>query len=100
MSQCRDENERLMTMRRGFRCFERLLIALVACLALAPFAHGEVRLPTGEYTDTVEDLKVKVLGGFVTIARTWTNGRWYINPAWADLKLTFDSLDGSVKGID
>ncbi len=61
---------------------------------------AEVRLPNGEYTESTDDLKVKVLGGFVTVARSWTNGRWYINPAWADLKLTIDSLDGSVSALD
>jgi RHS repeat-associated protein len=72
------------------------LVLFTFCIA----ANSEVRLPNGEYTTTVEDLKVKVLGGYVTIARSWTNGRWYINPDWASLKFTFDSLDGSVKGIE
>lgn len=73
---------------------------LVAVLeAIAP-AEAEVRLPNGEYTETQDDLRVKVLGGYVTVARSWTNGRWYVNPAWADLRLTFDSLDGSVLAID
>ena len=57
-------------------------------LAVVSAAYAEVRLPNGEYTESTDDLKVKVLGGFVTVARSWTNGRWYINPAWADLKLT------------
>ncbi len=63
-------------------------------------AHAEVRLPNGEYTESTDDLKAKVLGGFVTVERSWTNGRWYVNPAWADLKLTIDSLDGSVSALD
>ena len=64
-------------------------------LAFCAHGYAEVRLPNGEYTTTVQDLKVKVLGGYVTIARSWTNGRWYINPDWADLKFTFDSNGGS-----
>jgi YD repeat-containing protein len=72
----------------------------VLWLGIAQGAAAEVRLPNGEYTETVEDLSVKVLGGFVGVQRSWTNGRWYVNPAWADLRLTFDSLDGTVKALD
>jgi RHS repeat-associated protein len=78
----------------------RALVATFFLLLLCASVGAEVRLPNGEYTETNEDLKVKVLGGFVTVARSWTNGRWYVNPAWADLNLTFDSLDGSVKALD
>src|SRR5450755_1581355 len=77
----------------------RLGAALVV-FACSMHAYADVSLPNGEYTATIEDLKVKVLGGYVTVARTWTNGRWYVNPDWADLKFTFDNLDGSVKGIE
>jgi RHS repeat-associated protein len=76
-----------------------LLVLLVWFSAWAT-AGAEVRLPNGEYTETNQDLTVKVLGGYVTIARTWTNGRWYVNPSWADLKFTYDSVDESVKAID
>ena len=74
--------------------------ATLVVLACCTHAYADVRLPNGEYTTTVEDLKVKVIGGYLTIARSWTNGRWYANPQWADLKFTYDSLDGSVRGID
>ena len=57
-------------------------------------------LVTGEFNIGGEDLRVKVLGGHVLINRTWVNNQWYVNPAWADLKFTFDNLDGSVKAID
>ncbi len=60
----------------------------------------EVRLPNGEYIERHEDLSVKVLGGAVSLARTWSNGRWYLNPAWASLRFVRDPLDGSVKVVD
>jgi YD repeat-containing protein len=60
----------------------------------------EVRLPNGEYIERHEDLSVKVLGGAVSLARTWSNGRWYLNPAWASLRFVRDPLDGSVKAVD
>jgi RHS repeat-associated protein len=63
-------------------------------------AMGEVRMPNGEYFEQRVDLSVKGRGGQVQIARTWTNGRWYLNPTWADLKFTLDAIDGSVKTID
>ena len=88
-------------------CWRHLLLVLVCGLALfgavpglRALAHAEVLLPNGEYTTSSEDLRVKVLGGYVTINRTWANSQWYVNPAWADLKFTYDNLDGSVKAID
>ncbi|MFO1323087.1 MAG: RHS repeat-associated core domain-containing protein [Burkholderiales bacterium] len=88
--------------RRWFRGAPAIAFAIVslAFALLAVPAIAEVRLPNGEYTETTEDLRVKVLGGYVSVARTWTNSRWYVNPAWADLQFTYDSLDGSVKAID
>jgi RHS repeat-associated protein len=78
------------------------LIAFCAWLALAKSAHafGDVRQPNLEYVESNVDLKVKVLGGFVQIRRTWSNGRWYLNPSWADLRFTYDPLDNSVKSIE
>ena len=61
---------------------------------------GQVTAPNGEYKESHTDLSVKVRGGVVSVERSWLNGRWYVNPAWADLKFTYDALDGSVKTID
>ncbi|MBL0042692.1 MAG: RHS repeat protein [Xanthomonadales bacterium] len=73
-----------------------LLLLLFATLAQA----GQVTGPNGEYKESHTDLSVKVLGGAVSVERSWLNGRWYVNPAWADLQFTYDALDGSVKTID
>ena len=62
--------------------------------------QAEVKLPNGEYIERHDDLVVKVLGGTVTLTRTWSNGRWYLNPAWAALRFARDPLDGSVKAVD
>lgn len=62
--------------------------------------NASISLPNTEYTESVIDLRVKVLGGEVTLNRTWINGRWYINPAWANLRFVIDPLDNSVKTID
>lgn len=50
---------------------------------------------------------VKSVSGTVTVERTWQavklnkgQFRWYWNPAWADLDLVLDSVDGSIKSID
>src|SRR5258706_13824190 len=72
----------------------------IAIVLVAPMAQAAVLLPNGEYTTSVEGLRVKVLGGQVVINRTWANSQWYVNPAWADIKFTYDALDGSVKAID
>jgi RHS repeat-associated protein len=63
-------------------------------------SDASVKLPNTEYTENTIDLRVKVLGGEVKLNRTWINGRWYINPAWANLRFVLDPLDDSVKTID
>ncbi len=83
-----------------------ITLARATVLALAMFCvnvaaqAGQVTGPNGEYKESHTDLSVKVLGGAVSVERSWLNGRWYVNPAWADLKFTYDALDGSVKTID
>ncbi|PIT61947.1 hypothetical protein BHC47_05485 [Snodgrassella alvi] len=63
-------------------------------------SNARVRLPNTEYTENTIDMRVKVLGGEVKLNRTWENGRWYLNPAWAELRFVLDPLDNSVKTID
>ncbi|PIT16674.1 RHS repeat protein [Snodgrassella alvi] len=63
-------------------------------------SNASVRLPNTEYTENTIDMRVKVLGGEVKLNRTWENGRWYLNPAWAELRFVLDPLDSSVKTID
>lgn len=76
------------------------LLALLALLLSALPARAEVRLPDGDYYAAMDDLSVKVMGGYVTVSRSWFRNRWYFNSAWAQLKFTYDSLDGSIKSID
>jgi len=84
-----------------------LYLGLAAlAMGLATFARAEVHLPNGEYRTSATDLKVKVLGGYVAIERTWqakniNKGEyaWYFNPAWADLDLEIDSSDHSIRSI-
>ena len=63
-------------------------------------SNARVRLPNTEYTENTIDMRVKVLGGEVKLNRTWENGRWYLNPAWAELRFVLDPLDNNVKTID
>ncbi|PIT54762.1 hypothetical protein BHC44_03235 [Snodgrassella alvi] len=69
-------------------------------MVLPQMVYAKVRLPNTEYTENNIDMRVKVLGGEVKLNRTWENGRWYLNPAWADLRFVLDPLDSSVKTID
>ena len=50
-------------------------------------SQRRVSLPNQDYTESTQDLAVKVAGGRVVINRTWSWGRWYLNDAWADLSL-------------
>ncbi len=76
-----------------------LACGLAAGTAPAQPISQSVLLPNQEYTETREDLRVKVLGGHVKIARTWVSGRWWLNPAWASLKTIPDPL-GGVLAVD
>lgn len=73
-----------------------LLTAPVVTLALtllllqpvqAQQSQRRVSLPNQDYTESTQDLAVKVAGGRAVINRTWSWGRWYLNDAWADLSL-------------
>lgn len=59
-----------------------------------------VKLPSGEYIESTLDMRVKVLGGEVRLDRTWMNGRWYLNPAWANLHFIRDPVSQQIKAID
>lgn len=78
---------------------------LLGLLLLTPL-HAEVHQPNGEYRTSSTDLRVKVLGGTVTVDRTWQainvnkgQFRWYLNPAWADLDLEIDSTSGAIRSV-
>src|SRR2546427_13173404 len=58
-----------------------------------------IKWPNGEYREVNTDLQVKVLGGSIDIARTWTLGRWWLNPAWAPLDFELDPLGRDAKTI-
>jgi RHS repeat-associated protein len=70
------------------------------CLLLAHTVAAQVTLPNGTYSESVEDLRVKVLGGHLVIDRQYLDGRWQIAPRWNSLKFTYDPLDSSVTSID
>ena len=65
-------------------------------------AAGEPRINwiNGEYQETNKDLSVKVLGGSLDISRSWSQGRWWLNPAWAPLNFEIDPLGQDIKVID
>lgn len=92
------------TPRRSLLTRSAAPLLALACWLAAGTAPAQpisqsVLLPNQEYTETREDLSVKVLGGHVKIARTWVSGRWWLNPAWASLKTIPDPL-GGVLAVD
>ena len=84
-------------------CWLMLAFVLLATSLLTPAAaqpvSQSIRLPNQEYTERREDIKVKVLGGYVRINRSWVAGRWYLNPAWANLRFIADPM-GGVLAVD
>ncbi|MCU7922782.1 MAG: hypothetical protein KZQ88_08785, partial [Candidatus Thiodiazotropha sp. (ex Dulcina madagascariensis)] len=71
------------------------LLLLVFSLA----GHADVRLPEGEYYQDIDDLKVKVLGGEITIRRTWYKGQWFSNRAWEPLTFAKHSVVTTPGGV-
>lgn len=78
-----------------FRAF--LLASLL--LAVSGYARADLSPPNLEYREDTVDLKVKVMGGFVTIKRTRENWEWDINRHWKGISFTLDNIDGSIKTI-
>ncbi|MCW8966856.1 MAG: RHS domain-containing protein [Candidatus Pacearchaeota archaeon] len=39
----------------------------------------------GGHRETVEDMRVKVQGGFIRHSRSWNSGKWYFNRRWETL---------------
>ena len=70
------------------------LIAL-ATVALSLPAWAQVNLPNGGVSENVVDLRVKTVGGLVTVDRQFEEGRWRINLRWEPAVLSGDAL-GSI----
>ena len=104
MSGRQPSNLFLLALRLRSRVSSALMRYLLCLLLLLPLTtHAvppDIRLPNGELAVSVQDLKLKVPGGFIALDRGWTNGQWYLNPLWADLKFKLDPLDNSLKTID
>lgn len=75
----------LTKLRAGLMVFATLLLFV----ALAP-AKADVDPTSGHYSETVEDLQVKVLGGYVTSDRTWYQGAWRFNRRWSPLEFVHE----------
>ncbi|WP_418514768.1 RHS repeat-associated core domain-containing protein [Delftia sp. PS-11] len=76
-----------------------LLLLSLPLLQAQASEYPHIKWPNGEYREVSTDLQVKVLGGAIDIARTWTLGRWWLNPAWAPLNFELDPLDQTAKTI-
>ena len=89
-------------MRFGFKSMSRQLI-LIAVMPLLLFtmvsamaqqissagianAYQLRNFATQGYTTEVEDLRVKVLGGYVRVARTYKGNTWHLNGRWNPLQ--------------
>jgi YD repeat-containing protein len=81
--------------------FKRTIFGVLCALinVVIPLHAARVSLPNGELIEQQQDLRVKVLGGAVSLERTWTNGRWYFNPAWTNLKFKRD-VEAAVEYVD
>lgn len=93
-------------MKQLERKYIYLSIFTICLFFIYSTVYAAVRLPSGGYQERVVDMEVKIPGGQVSVTHAWEvdnvnrgSFRWYINPTWTDLRLVYDSLDGSVKEI-
>jgi len=99
--------QRFSSLVRRTRVFTQVALLLLLLLPLgvthalsASAGPGTTTpIPDASYTEDRDDLSVKVMGGNIVIRRAYFDKQWHVNRAWAPLKLTFDSIDGSVKEI-
>ena len=65
------------------RRFSVLLWLVLSLFGVFPaFAQAQVSLPNGTVSESAVDLRVKVLGGLVTVDRQFHEGRWQLNLRW------------------
>ncbi|HNE17955.1 MAG TPA: RHS repeat protein, partial [Rhodocyclaceae bacterium] len=73
---------------------------LLVLLALSGLARGEVSYPNGDWREeSIEEYRVKVVGGWVRVQRDYVFDQWQINARWNPLGFEKDLLDDSVKRI-
>ena len=77
-----------------------LPILLMLFLMINTAAQADVIPTSGKYYETTEDIKVKVMGGFLTLQRTWIDGQWHFNRHWNRLRIVRNLEDNSIKEID
>ena len=76
----------------------RAWLATLLVLSLFGFplpSSAQVSLPNGGVSENVVDLRVKTIGGLVTVDRQFEEGRWHINLRWAPAVLSGEAV-GSV----
>ncbi len=66
-----------------------MLLALLLMLAwlCGAAVWAGVSLPNGTVGASVVDMRVKVLGGYVTVERQFMDGKWLVNPRWKPAEL-------------
>src|SRR5690349_17951897 len=87
-------------MNRSRKMATNVLMAFFLMLsAFFTNVHAQVSLPNGDFSESVEELRVKTINGFVSVNRSYFAGRWQFNTAWNSLKFERDAVDNSVKTI-
>jgi len=81
--------------------FSILYCILSICfLSLSPsVVYAKVQLPKGNYHETIEDIRVKVQGGYVGVKRSYINGEWHFNRQWNDSVLSGWGLESEGKWV-
>ena len=66
-----------------------MLLALLLMLAwLCGPVWADVSLPNGTVGGSVVDMRVKVIGGYVTVERQFMDGKWLVNSRWKPAELS------------
>ncbi len=84
----------LLKMRpaKGFNYQAMTLLLVISTLVLLTTPHNAHAATTfGGHTGSVEDMRVKVLGGYIRVNRSWESKGWRINRRWDPVGLHWQS---------
>jgi len=85
----------MLAKRRANHCWNSLVAGLmIFALTTAVYATPGLQrqsdgadFASGQYASQIEDIRVKVQGGYVRIVRSWEGGQWHWNKRWSAIEL-------------
>ncbi|BFM06371.1 RHS repeat-associated core domain-containing protein [Halioxenophilus aromaticivorans] len=68
------------------------LIKVLCCFVLLIASQNTIAGYPNSFSESQDDIYVKVMGGYVTVKRTFYEGQWHFNRNWSPLTIQYDAL--------